>query len=464
MAQIPEITVGDLLKHQRIDAEYFRPFFIKTDKFIGSLENQDFVTYTKFVKKGIFDISPDHYVEENGIPFIRSGDLKDPFITSSDIIEIDNEAHEKELKTELNIGDLLMAKVGRIGDVAVNYRFEKLNLSQNVIGVKIKEQFKRQSGFLMVFLNSKYGRSQIDRKLSGQVQQKITLDDFKYLKVPSLSKDFIEKTNQLAEKSYSLQLESKSLYAQAEQILLQELGLEDFTPEWITGYETDFVNILKVARMDAEYFQPRYELLMEKIGNANKIEKLGDISTLSKKKVNILPEETYKYIEIGDVDTSNGEFTYNEIAGVDLPANAKKNIQDESLLISTVRPTRGAVGVIPNGWNNGFVVSGAFAVFEKHSISPFYLQVVMRSIIGKMQLERCCTGVSYPTVTDEDAANVIIPLLDDKKIEKIHDLVMESHKSLHESRQLLEQAKREVEEMIESKSTDKEKSKLVAFN
>lgn len=455
MAQISEITIKELGLDSRLDAEYYQPFYLRSISAVESTKGAPLSSLGKFII-GPFGstVKIEDYVDHSNSRYIRGKDVKNFFINDSDNVYVPDEKFSKLKQFHIKVNDLLITVVGTLGNVSV----VTPDVGNAIFSCKstIFRPNEILPGYLCVYLNTKYGQGLLIRNERGAVQTGFNLKDLENILVPNFGTDFEKKINSAYFEAHGLRQKSKSLYAQAEKLLLQELGLENFTPEWVAGYETDFDNILEVARMDAEYFQPRYELLMEKIGNANKIEKLGDISTLSKKKVNILPEETYKYIEIGDVDTSNGEFTYNEIAGVDLPANAKKSIHDESLLISTVRPTRGAVGVIPNGWNNGFVVSGAFAVFEKHSISPFYLQVVMRSIIGKMQLERRCTGVSYPTVTDEDVANVVIPLLDDEKIKKIHDLVTESHKSLHESRQLLEQAKREVEEMIETKAVTNE--------
>ena len=166
----------------RIDADYFEPKYQKLEKFLFSKKTSDLNDYSSFVKKGIFDISPNNYVENNGVAFLRSGDLKDEFISSDEIMEIAKESHEKEKKTELVKNDLLMAKVGTIGDVAINLRFERLNFSQNVMGIKIKKEYKPISGFLLSFLNCSYGRNQVNRVLSGQVQQKLTLEDIKKVK------------------------------------------------------------------------------------------------------------------------------------------------------------------------------------------------------------------------------------------------------------------------------------------
>ena len=52
-----------------------------------------------------------------------------------------------------------------------------------------------------------------------------------------------------------------------------------------------------------------------------------------------------------------------------------------------------------------------------------YLQVVLRSMIGKLQLERPTTGTTYPTVTDRDVENIIIPILLTETQQKIAELV-----------------------------------------
>jgi hypothetical protein len=50
----------------RIDAEYFEPSYQKLEKFLSSKETKDLNDYSVFIKKGIFDISPNNYVEEGG--------------------------------------------------------------------------------------------------------------------------------------------------------------------------------------------------------------------------------------------------------------------------------------------------------------------------------------------------------------------------------------------------------------
>jgi len=58
------------------------------------------------------------------------------------------------------------------------------------------------------------------------------------------------------------------------------------------------------------------------------------------------------------------EISFNTVKGHELPANAKMRIDGGELIISKVRPTRGAVVIIPDSWNKNFIASGAFSIFE----------------------------------------------------------------------------------------------------
>ncbi|MDP2638553.1 MAG: restriction endonuclease subunit S [Candidatus Azambacteria bacterium] len=78
-----------------------------------------------------------------------------------------------------------------------------------------------------------------------------------------------------------------------------------------------------------------------------------------------------------------------------------------------------------------------------------YLHVFLMSIIGKLQLEKPTTGTSYPTVTDEDVENLIIPILPEAIQQKIADLVQKSHEARKKAKELLESAKQKVENLIE---------------
>ncbi len=104
---------------------------------------------------------------------------------------------------------------------------------------------------------------------------------------------------------------------------------------------------------------------------------------------------------------------------------------------------------MPNNFDNNFICSGAFSVFSAPEVMKEYLFVVSRSIVGKLQFEKPTTGTSYPTITDEDVENLIIPVLPKSTQQKIADLIQKSHEARSKAKQLSEKAKSKVENLIE---------------
>ena len=439
----------------RIDAEYFEPSYQKLEKFLSSKETKDLNDYSVFIKKGIFDILPNNYVEEGGVAFLRSGDLKDEFISSDEIIRITKESHEKEKKTELVTNDLLMAKVGTIGDVAINLRFEKLNFSQNVIGIKIKKEYKPISGFLLSFLNCSYGRNQVNRVLSGQVQQKLILEDIKKVKVVNL-KDSIQKLiSELVSRSYLLKEKSNSFYSQAEQLLLSELGLLGWKPKHTLAFVKNYSDTQKAERIDAEYFQPKYEEIIEAVKKYK-----GGFDTISgqfrqnKKSFKKTPDKEYQYIEIGCVNISDGSVEPIKLQGSELPANAKIKFQKGDVIVSKVRPYRGAIGIVDS---ENYVGSGAFTVLQENGVVNKETLMVFLRLKPLLDFSlKFNTGTSYPTITDEDILNFPLPKIDSRTQEEIKKKITEMYEAKKLSKSLLEIAKRGVEIAIEKDEQEAE--------
>ncbi len=104
---------------------------------------------------------------------------------------------------------------------------------------------------------------------------------------------------------------------------------------------------------------------------------------------------------------------------------------------------------MPEDFNKNFICSNAFSIFKAQEILKEYLFVVLRSVVGRLQFEKPTTGTSYPTIADEDVENLVIPILPKPTQQKIAGLVQKSHQARRKAKELLEQAKQNVESLIE---------------
>ena len=217
------------------------------------------------------------------------------------------------------------------------------------------------------------------------------------------------------------------LYAKSNFLLLDKLDLLNTKFMNPLSYVTSISDIKNANRLDSEFFQPKYEEMLSKLSTFN-LKPLSSIATRITRKKQIQSDIFYNYVEIGNVDIGFGDISYTSIKGKNLPANARIEIGGDELIISKVRPTRGAIGIIPQNYQNNFLCSSAFSVYKIPYPLREYVKIVLRSIIGKLQLEKPSKGTSYPVIDDKDVDNIMIPILSNKLMKTIADNVNNAKK------------------------------------
>jgi type I restriction enzyme S subunit len=132
-----------------------------------------------------------------------------------------------------------------------------------------------------------------------------------------------------------------------------------------------------------------------------------------------------------------------------LPDNAKIRSNKNDVLISKVRPNRGAVAIV-NEDIQDFVVSGAFTVLKENSAyKKETLFVLLKTDVYKEWLLKYNVGTSYPVIKDDDILNFPIPMIEDNIQQQIAELIEKSFYLCRESERLLNEAKCMVEGEID---------------
>lgn len=434
----------------RLDAEYYQPEYLDAANKITGIKYTTIKKLAEKVFSGPFGSTLKSESYQNfGIPFIRIGDISDIFIQKENLIFISENEHRRIYSTRLNPGDIVLSKIGTVGRLSViSNELGEVNISENNIGIRLQNLDENLRSFILFFLLGKYGQSQIIRKASGNIQLKLNVIDIENLILPVAQRDQNELFANYFRQITESRNESINFYREAENLLLKELGLENFKSEKKLFSIVNFSDCQKANRIDPDFYQQKYFDILSAISK-NKSEKIKNIAKRINGNQKIIRDREYNYTKISDIDISSGSANSNKIIGKDLPANAKIRITGGELAISKVRPTRGAIAIIPEKFSENHIISGAFSVYEVNSPIREYLQVVLKSIIGKLQMERPTTGTSYPTITDQDVENLLIPILPKAIQEKIADFVRLSHSARQKSKELLESAKKKVEELIE---------------
>lgn len=99
----------------------------------------------------------------------------------------------------------------------------------------------------------------------------------------------------------------------------------------------------------------------------------------------------------------------------------------------------------------GIIASGILkSKINESEIDKEYLALCINSLIGRLQIERDCGGSVIIHWKPEQIKELQIPILPRETQQKIAELVKQSHEARNRAKELLEEAKRKVEEAIEN--------------
>ncbi|MBS0497721.1 MAG: restriction endonuclease subunit S [Proteobacteria bacterium] len=435
----------------RLDAEYYRPEYLRSEELLRIRNSKPLSKISEFLI-GPFGsaFTVENYTEDKTYRYIRGKDVKQMCLMNDDNVYLPKADFERLSKYALREHDILVSVVGTLGNAAI---VEEGDLPAIF---SCKSTVLRTNGinpcYLLAYLNSNYGRSLLLRKERGAIQKGLNLDDLRTLAVFVAGNTLQEAIEKIYKKSIEIRKQSESIYSQAEALLLDTLGMKNFSPN------ADAINIkpfkdsfAATGRLDAEYYQPKYEdfermVVSHPFGSTTIDAEFELVKETSRRE-----KPAYNYIEIGDVNVGDGAASFNRLDVEELPANAKQEVKRGDLLISKVRPNRGAVAIIDFD-DTDLIVSGAFTVLREKESSVFHnetLKVLLRTRIYREWMLKFNIGTQYPVIRDEDILSLPIPRIDEPTQKKIAVLVKESFSLKAESERLLDVAKRAVEIAIE---------------
>lgn len=445
--EISVVKLSELERTSRIDSEFYKKENLKVDEILKRYNSLPLTDYVK-VSDGNHMAISDYFIE-SGVPYYRGQDIHDFFIENAHPICIPKAIFDLGTmqRSHLKKDDVLMSIVGTIGEISLVNKNSAATCSCKL--AILRPQKNLSSEIIALFLKSKFGQNQIRKFIRGAVQMGFILEDINQILIPYFSSDFQSKIESIVKSAHAKLEESKSLYSQAEDLLLGELGLKDWRPKNTLHTTKKFSDFAQSGRLDAEYYQPKYDEI-EKVIKSYK-GGYDIVSNLFNQNLDVCDykKTEYNYVEIGDVNVGDGSVSFNKVETSELPANAKRVLHKNDILISKVRPYRGAVAII-DFEQEDLIGSGAFTVLQqKSSYMKETLQILFRTAVYKDWLLKWNVGSSYPVIKDEDILNLPIPILPEAIQTKIASLIQQSFEYKAQSKQLLEDAKRMVEAEIE---------------
>lgn len=453
--EICEVMLSKLKNENRtfrIDSSYYIKEIISLEENIKS--SRHFFIPENRIVSGPFgsSLTSDAYLTE-GVPYIRVENIKNGFFVSKENLIFISYSDNLRLKSsQLKEDDLILSKVGNtIGFYArVDGNIKYCNISENNIGIKLENFNVEQKHYILTFLNTKIGYKLTYRRISGNAQPKLNVSDVSEIPIPEMSEQFMKEISakiRLSEENLS---RSKSLYSEAENILLSELDLRDWhssnVPVNIKQFKESF---FASGRLDAEYYQSKYDELFCRLlkFECHTVKDIANIRKSVEPGSKAYQESGIPFVRVSNVSKfgisepniflSPKDFDLKEL-------QPKKN----TILLSK----DGSVGIAYKVENDmDCITSGALlhlSVFNQ-DYTPDYLTLVLNSIVVRMQAERDSNGAVIQHWKPSEIEQVIIPKLPKSIQETISAKIQESFAQKAESKRLLEEAKLMVEREIE---------------
>ena len=433
---------------RRLDSFFYSKEFLNDEKILARIKTKSLQEFEKVSLSNFGAYALYNFVEyvDDGVPFIRCTDMNNGMIDFSGLVHISEMSHKILHKSEIFPENILVSTTGTIGKVALASPDWKYPINANQSITKINLNGAINPYYVYSFLQTRYFQNYLIREARGSIQQSVYLSQFGNVKIPLFREKFYKSLEIINKKAFNMAQKANQSYKTAQEILNAELNFDDLSCEKNIAIK-NLSEVRKTGRLDAEYFMPEYDeyhkcVVNYKNGYAMVSDFFNQVQTKCSRN-----EKSYKYIEIGDVNVGTGFAVFNTISTDELPDNAKIMTLKGDLIVSKVRPNRGAVAILDE---NNLLVSGAFTVLrEKTDFKKEVLQIILRSDIYKSWLLRFNVGTSYPVIKDDDVLNILLPLIDSDTQNKIAELVQKSFMLRKQSENLINMAVKSVEIAIE---------------
>ena len=433
-----------LHKDMRLDAEHYHPYHLES---LRKFENksQSLSEFIIHISGGATPLGAEY--PEEGIPFLRVQNIMPNYISDSGIKYLSPSQNQEILRSQLKKNDVLLTITGAYGkSTVVTDEFIGANINQHSVKMTVKNIVPY---FLSTFLNCKYGYSQSTRHVVGITRPALDYSAIKSFLIPDLDRKFQETIASYCSQAEISRADSKQCYSDVQTLLLAELGLADWQPKQQLTFVKNFSDTKRVGRIDAEYFQPKYDEIVNAIKNySDGWDTLENQVRIKDTNFNPDAETEYKYIELANIG-SNGEITDCMVKqGEDLPTRARRKVTAGDVIVSSIEGSLESIALITEEYDNALCSTGLHVV-QSDMLNSETLLVFLKSPIGQLQLKKGCSGTILTAINKEEFSKIAVPKVKEEKQAEIEQKVIESFNLRKQAKDLLEHAKRAVEIAIE---------------
>lgn len=442
--EISEVSLSEVLQSSimRIEAEFYNSSRMH---YPICKKGEDVIVFSQY------GTSKDLNEESLGYPVLRLNEFNYSFISApAKYCNLIDESTYQELR--LKKGDVLICRtngnpkyVGKSALVAKDYNYAFASYL-----FRVRPNISLISpATLVAYLNSKYGRIEIERYSMVSNQANFSPAKFREINVPIFPKSVNQAIDSLTYSAFDKLEKSEKLFASAEEELLECLGLTDFAinPDALNvkSFKKSF---LASGRFDAEYYLPKYEdyanLIWQYVNGADTI---GNICEIKDRNYNPDSGKKYRYIELANVGNSGEINGCSIMPGEELPSRARRIVHKGDVVISSLEGSIESCALITQEYD-GALCSTGFYVVKSDKLNPETLLTLFKSLPVQQLIKRGCSGTIMSAISRTELDTIPLPIISNEVQDLIALHIQKSFAFRQEANNLLDEAKLTVENEI----------------
>lgn len=456
--EISIVLASELEKSWRIDAEYYRPSFLESETLLES-SGWSITKLGNLIQEGYrvvyenTEILTEDFDPARHVLFLQATDILTgfPAIEESSMGWVSRNDWERYPKGRAIPGEILVEVKGLAEKVAlVPDDFPQEVLVTGTLYKMLINEIKANRYYVLVYLLSRFGKHFRDRLKTNTLISYVNKEQLYNIPIPLLPDTVQTEISNLYQNAYSFFVRSKRLYGEAEQMLLDALGMPNLDLSESVNYHSSLSNAWGAGRLDAEYFHPEKLRILDELsqmpGKMVRDYFYSARSLLTPQREMV--EAVYNY----DLTHALRYFLDDDIEHVSASelGSTKKRFWSGDLVVSRLRSYLKEIAVVATPKGASCVGSTEFIVLRSRNgnVSPELLLTYLRSAPVQNILKWCQDGSNHPRFQEQELLAIKIP---DRILGiqvEIQNLIHRGIEAYRDSRRLLDQSKQKVEQLI----------------
>ena len=369
---------------------------------------------------------------QQGVPLLRGQNIREAGISWDGIARFDCDDPQKLGRRLVRDNDVLLTMSGaNAGDVCCAEQLpEPCSLSNTVMRFAFGSSDDWDPRFITIFLQSRLGRAQFERVLSGMAQKHVMPNIARRTLIPRASRveqqiivdrynEVVTQVTKLSESAVSPAETVSRLLQNIDSAFRTELGLPDILSSApIRSFVLPPSD--QDDRLDVNFNQPLRRGIRDRLRECQRqMLRLGDIAEIENRR---LPSDEMRgYVGLEHIEQHVGRFVPGAPAPVEGPVSAANEVLSKRLLYGRLRPYLNKV-VWVDCIEKGIGCSTEIWVTKLLDESRGrVLAAYLRSSYGLTQLMYLSAGGTLPRVQEDDFCGVLVPQLEETEVLRLAD-------------------------------------------